>query len=368
MKNKLNHPFFLVAFGVTLFAVFMNLKPVLQFISNVLELIFPILLGLLIAFILNVPMTGFEHLLSRLFPKAKHRQPIAILSLLLTLASIALVLVMAFTLLVPTLISSVQSIKPLIEKNLPLVIDALNKHGFDTSKIVEWLSSLDLEPYYENLNGILGTVVSGVRSTISGFISTVFGLVIAFYILLTKKKLAPQMRKLCYAYLKESVADKLYYVAHLTQSVYAKFLSGQCVEAILLGLMITTAFSIFRLPYAALIGFLTGLFAFVPYVGSFASCAIGAFLIFLVDPMKALISIIVYLAVQFIENQFIYPHVVGGSVGLAPIWTLMATLVGGKLFGLVGIIFFIPLAAVVYNLLRVDANRRLEAKQIKNKN
>lgn len=365
MRSKLTHPLFLVAFGVTLFALFMNLSPVLQTLNNVIGLIFPILLGLLFAFMLNVPMTGFERMLGRLFPKAKHKQPLVVVSLLLTLACIILVLVLAFTLLIPTLISSIQTVPPLIEENWPRWIAALNDYGIDTSKIVEWAASLDLSDYYADLDGILGSVVSGVRSTISGVASAAFGLVIAVYILLTKKRLAPQVKKLSYAYLKDSTADRLCYVARLTQTVYAKFLSGQCVEAILLGFLIFAAFSIFRLPYAALIGFLTGLFAFVPYVGAFASCAIGAFLILLVDPMKALISIMVYLAVQFIENQFIYPNVVGSSVGLAPLWTLIAALIGGKLFGLPGIIFFIPLAAVLYTLLREDANQRLQMKGIK---
>lgn len=363
MKSKLTHPLFLVAFGVSLFALFMNLTPVLQMLKNVVGLIFPILLGLLFAFMLNVPMTGFERILNRLFPKAKHKQPLVIASLLLTLVCILLVLVLAFTWLIPTLVASIQTIRPLIEENWPQWIAALNSYGFDTSEFVEWVSGTDWSAYSVDWDNLIWSVVSGVRSTISGVASTAFGLVIAVYILLTKRRLAPQVKKLSYAYLKDEMADRLCYVARLTQSVYAKFLSGQCVEAILLGLLIFAAFTIFRLPYAALIGFLTGLFAFVPYVGAFASCAIGAFLILLIDPMKALISIAVYLAVQFIENQFIYPHVVGGSVGLAPLWTLIAALIGGKLFGLPGIIFFIPLAAVLYTLLREDVNHRLKAKK-----
>ncbi len=365
MKSKLTHPLFLVAFGVTLFSVFMNLSLILQALRNVIGLIFPILLGLLFAFMLNVPMTGFERMLSRLFPKSKHKQPLVVASLLLTLACIIFVLVLAFTLLIPTLISSVQTIQPLIEENWPRWITALNQYGIDTSKFVEWVASLDLSAYFADIDGFLGSVVSGVRSTISGVVSAVFGLVIAVYILLTKKRLASQVEKLSYAYLKNSTADRLCYVARLTQTVYVKFLSGQCVEAILLGLLIFGSFTIFRLPYAALIGFLTGLFALVPYVGAFASCVIGAFLILLVDPIKAPIAIVVYLMVQFIETQFIHPHVVGGSVGLAPLWTLIAALIGGKLFGLPGIIFFIPLAAVLHALLREDANQRLQAKRDK---
>ena len=132
-----------------------------------------------------------------------------------------------------------------------------------------------------------------------------------------------------------------------------------------MGTLIFLAFSLFRLPYAGLIGFLTALFAFVPYVGAFASCAIGAFLTLLASPEHALLCVIVYLAVQFIENQFIYPHVVGSSVGLSALWTLIAALVGGKLFGIVGIVFFIPIVAVLYELFRQWTNARLAEREVR---
>lgn len=367
MKAKLKSSLLLIAFGVALFAVFMNFEKVLGLLESLVELVFPILLGLLIAFVLNVPMTGFEHLLERFVPEEKREKLLPPISLFLTLASIILVLVLAFTLLIPTIAESVRTIAPLLQEKWPQWIDMLNSYGIDTSSITNFVSSLDLtgdfSNLFKNLDGVMGSLVSGVRSTISGFTSTVFGLVIAIYVLSAKKKLGPQVRKLVYAYLKPGTADKVFYVGGMIRDTYAKFLSGQCVEAIILGALIFLSFTIFRLPYAALIGFLTALFAFVPYVGALASCVIGACLILLVDPMKALISIIVYVVVQFIENQFIYPRVVGGSVGLSPLLTLVAALIGGNLFGLVGIIFFIPLAAVVYNLLRDDMYRRYRERE-----
>ena len=125
------------------------------------------------------------------------------------------------------------------------------------------------------------------------------------------------------------------------------------------------AFTIFRLPYANLIAVLTAVLSFIPYIGAFASCGIGALLIIMVDPWQALLSIVVYQVVQFIENQFIYPRVVGGSVGLAPLWTLSAALIGGNLFGVVGMIFAIPITAVLYVLIKDDVNQRLEKKNVK---
>ena len=167
-----------------------------------------------------------------------------------------------------------------------------------------------------------------------------------------------------YSFLKTETTEKLCEVGALSVETYSKFLSGQTIEAVILGVLIFIFFSIFRLPYAALIAFLTSFFAFVPYVGAFASCAIGAFLILLDSPEKVITCVIVYLVVQFVENQFIYPHVVGSSVGLSPLWTLVAAIIGGNPFGIVGIIFFIPFTAVVYTVFKRYANNKLDEKSI----
>ena len=124
------------------------------------------------------------------------------------------------------------------------------------------------------------------------------------------------------------------------------------------------AFCIFRLPYAGLVAMLTGVCAFVPYIGAFFSCGVGVLLTLIANPSQAILCFIVYQVVQFIENQFIYPHVVGNSVGLSPLWTLMAVMIGGKLFGLIGMIFFIPLVAVIYTLVREYTNKKLKEKKI----
>ena len=344
----------------------MNLHAVLQFLRGVIGLIFPILLGLLVAFVLNVPMRGFERLLKRAFAKAKKKpkdRTLQTASLLLTLISIALVITIAGTLAIPALVSSVRSIVPLVKAKWPEWLAFLNSYEIDLSMFTNWINGLNLEQLTNNAGSILGSAVDAATSTISGIASFVFGVIIAVYILLSKSTLSRQVKKLTYANLKEETADRICYVSILARDTYAKFLSGQCTEAIILGILISIAFGLFRLPYAGLIGFLTSLCAFIPYVGAFASCAVGVFLTLLVDPQKALISIAVYLVVQFIENQFIYPHVVGSSVGLAPIWTLIAALIGGKLFGIAGIVFFIPLTATLYTLIREDTNYKLEQKK-----
>lgn len=363
MKLNTKSPLFLITFGVSLFAGLMNLHTLLLFLRNIIGLVFPILLGLLFAFVLNVPMRGFEKLLKKFATKRKRKpkeRTIQSLSLFFTLLSIILVIAIACTMAIPALSTSIKSIYPLLKEKWPEWMSILSSYKIDVSVITDWLSSLDMKQISNSADNLLGSAVNAATSTISIITNIVFGVVIAIYVLLSKSTLTIQAKKLTYANLKKGTADRICYMGALARDTYTRFLSGQCTEAIILGSLIFIAFTIFRLPYAGLIGFLTSLFAFVPYVGAFASCLFGVFLTLLVEPTRILVCIIVYMTVQFIENQFIYPHVVGSSVGLAPLWTLIAALIGGKLFGLVGIVFFIPLAAVLYILIREDTNQKLQ--------
>lgn len=360
-------PLILITFGVTLYAALMNFTAVVLFFQKIVGLIFPILLGLIFAFILSVPMRGFENLLIRLFAKSRNRPKDSLLhgiSLVLTLSCIVLVIALAGTIVIPELASSVQSIIPLIKKKWPEWVSILNGYNIDLSQISAWIASFDVESLFGNAGMLWDSAMGVASSTVTVVANTVFGFVIAIYILLSKNILAAQMNKIMTAHLKPSIADKLRYMSTLVRDTYCKFLSGQCVEAILLGILIFIAYSLFRLPYAGLVAFLTSIFSFVPYVGALAACFIGAFLTLLASPSQFILCIAVYLVVQFIENQFIYPHVVGTSVGLSPLWTLIAALLGGKLFGLPGIIFFIPLMAVLYTLVRENTNRKLQKLEV----
>ena len=186
---------------------------------------------------------------------------------------------------------------------------------------------------------------------------------ITFYVLIGWRELSSQSKRALYAYCKESVADRICHISKLAHDTYAKFLSGQCVEVMILGTLIFLSFSVAGIPYAGLTAVLTAAFAFVPYIGGFLSCAFGILFTLLAAPNKALLCFIVYQATQFVENQFIYPHVVGNSVGLSPFWTLLAVLLGGKLFGVLGMIFFIPLMALVSQLLHESIERRLHTRK-----
>lgn len=355
---------FYIAFGVGLFALLTNLGSAWAVVQSGISFLVPVAAGLLVAFILSVPMKGFESLLLRLLPPNRRPQETALqaASLLFTLLSVTAVLALAFTLVIPEIARSVRTIARVVVRDWPDWLAYLNKQGVNTARLSAWAETLDLDALLRSLSGgagaLLGSIMDTSASILSGVATAGIALVVAVYVLLGRRSLARKSKKLLYAYLARPHADRICHIARLIQTAYTKFLSGQCIEACILGVLIFLAFSVFRLPYAGLIGFLTAISAFIPYVGAFAACVVGALLILLSSPAQALVSVIVYLVVQFIENQFIYPNVVGTSVGLPPFLTFLAALVGGNLFGLFGMIFAIPLASVLYALLREDVNRR----------
>ena len=361
----------LIVFGILFYALVMHFSSVVGFVIGLGVVLLPIVIGLVIAFVLNVPMRAFERLIWWMFRKSKkkpHVKLVYIVSLLLTLICISLVITLVVTLAVPEIIDSGKSIYELLKQKIPQLLAFLEKHDIDTSKISSIIKDVDLASLIDKVGSGARDVISYVfkfaTATVSGVASVVFAIVISLYVLISKDTVKRHTKKLLYSTAKKGFADKVCEIAALSDRIFSQYLSGQCIEACILGLLITISFSIFRLPYAAIIGIMTGISAFIPYVGAFIACFIGAFLILLISPMQAFISIVIFCVIQFIETQFIYPHVVGSSVGLSPLLTLLAALVGGILMGLFGIIFFIPLTAVLYTLIRGWVNSTLEKKKI----
>lgn len=367
MKQKIQ----LITYAIVLFAVVMNFGAVLSFLGEVAAILFPIFVGFVVAFIISVPMNGFQNGITKLFRKAKHKpgeKVISVVSLLLTLACIALVIVMIGTILIPEIVFSVKNIVALVQQKWPEWAAVLSSYDIDTAPITEWFANLEFGSMVTHVLSGAGEVINVVAgtaaTTISGIVTVGFSIVIMFYVLLSKKDIARQCKKFMFAFLKREKAERVVYVAELTRTTFTKFLSGQCVESIILGLLMFIAFCVFRLPYAGLVAMLTGVCAFVPYIGAFLSCGVGVVLTLISNPSQAILCFVVYEVVQFVENQFIYPHVVGTSVGLSALWTLLAVILGGKLFGLVGMIFFIPIVAVVYTLIREKTNQKLRDKRL----
>lgn len=370
MDKKYRQTMIIVAFGVILFAAAMNLGSVWNFVLRIGDLLLPVVIGLITAFVLCVPSNGFEKLINRLFAKAKHKPEgklLHLIGLFLTLFCVAAILVTLITMVIPQVAKTVEGIVTLVEENLPSWLAFLEENGIDTALIESLQSQIDLNSITDKLGNdlkvVFGSIASAASATVSTVVSTVFGLIIAAYAMIDRDTLARQSKKILHAYIKDETAGRILHIAKLLKENYAKFFSGQCVEALILGGLILIAFLIFQIPYAWLVAMATAVCALVPYVGAFTSGMLAVMLSLLVSPEKALLCFIVYNSVQFIENQFIYPHVVGGSVGLSPLWTLVAVLVGGNLFGLVGMVLFIPLTAVIYELAREETVKRLERKK-----
>lgn len=371
MDKKFRQNLLLITFGVLLFALVMNLSAVLGAVSEFFGLVSSVAIGFLLAFILDVPMRGFEKLITALALRSKKKKVpsvsvLRVFSLVLTLVCLLLVLVLVCTLVIPAVVDSVLSLYEVVIEKMPEWTATLAEYDINTDALTAWLNSLDLQSLIGKVSSgatsVISSVIAVVSSAVSSMASFAISFILAVYVLLAKSDLVRQSKRLMYSILKKSVADYLLHVFSLLSETFGKFLSGQCVEAVILGFLIFLANFVCGVPYAALIGVLTGVMAFVPYVGAMAACVIGAFLVAIASPDKVIVCVIVYLVVQFVESQFIYPHVVGTSVGLSPLWTLVAVLIGGNLMGLFGMIFFIPIMAVALELLRENVNSREERK------
>lgn len=383
VQPELKQKIIVMLIAAVLLAAAIHIGEIGQMLSYVMGLIMPILIGAGIAFVMNVPMRGFEKIFRKLSQRIEKKKgkgisegKILLFSMWLTLISLILVIVLVITRVVPEIVKSLVSLYRVIEDAIPEIADYLEKNIDPKWIDVEWIAQKLTNLFNENnisrvivklSNGaydVLGMVFTFATTTIGTIMSVAISLIVALYMLLSKKKLADQTQKVLYAFLKEPAADKICHVGKLINDTYAKFLSGQCVEAFIIAILLFIAFTVFQLPYASLVGVLAGVLSFIPYIGSWTACAIGALLILIIDPWKALLSIVVYQVVQFLEGQLIYPRVVGNSVGLPPLYTLLAAILGGKLFGIVGIIFFIPFVAVIYALVKEATAKRLKEKKI----
>ena len=367
--------------GLILFTIFVlvalwNYELVFDGIKFVWGVISPFVLGGVIAFIVNIPMRFFEE---KLFDNAKTKKkkwaeklarPLSlILALLLIIGIIATVVLIVIPELGNTLLNLGKTMQDFIPKAQTWAIQTFE----DNQEIAKWIADIDfkwneilaqgLDFLKNGASSVLGSTFEAAISIISGVASFFISFVFSCYVLVQKEKLGEQVKKLMRAFMPEDWNNIFLAFGSVVNKSFTNFFTGQCLEAVILGLMFLVAMAIFRLPYALLISVLIAFTALIPIFGAFIGCGVGALLIFMVSPMKALIFIIVFLVLQQIEGNFIYPHVVGNSVGLPSIWVLVAVSVGGSLMGLAGMLIFIPLTAVVYTMLRGIVNRRLGLKE-----
>ncbi len=366
-NNRFHQAAALIVIGILSYTLINHLSVISTVFWFLTDLLQPLIIGGIVAFFLNVPMRVLERHLARF--QEKHGKKIrtkfnSTISLLITYIGSFFLIFMVFYILVPQLIETVPPIITSIENSLPRFYAFLESHNIDSAQIKSLLSGIDLgvliQTLVDNYEQIINTSLSAVSSVVEVLMLAVSGFVISIYILANKTKLQRQVRKVLYAYVDKRHADRISAVASLTNKTFSNFLSGQCLESLILGCMFFITMSIMRLPFAPVISVFIAFTAMIPYVGAFLGGAVGALLIVTVSPMQSLIFLITFMVLQQVEEQLVYPRVVGGSVGLSPIWILVSIFVGGKLFGVMGMLFFIPLTSVIYSLLRTNVANRLQ--------
>ena len=369
--GKLKENLILVIVGVTLLVALINLKTVAGAFGSLIGLVMPLIVGGVIAFILNVPMnflSGKIEWLSEKFSLKHLNRFKTALSLIITLVLFVLVCMLIANVIFPNMVESGGKIVDLVEANYESWIARAEGYGFDLSLVDKWMENLDWNTLVENIKthsaDILSTAGQAANSVVGVASNILFGLIFAIYILLNKKKLGRQAKQLAYAYLKKPWADEACDVASLAYKTFSNFLSGQCLEAVILGMMFFVTLCIARMPYAGTISVIIGCMSLIPFVGAFIGLAFGVLLLAVVSVKKALVFVIIFFIIQQIEGHIVYPKVVGGSVGLPALWTLLAVVVGGKVSGVFGIILFIPLFSVIYALVRRNVYSRLANKEI----
>ena len=368
-KKAIKTIFFGVAGCILLYWILHETERVTAAYNVVANVLSPFVIGAVLAFIFNVPMRSIERILSGIkFPTLRR-----VVALLLTLLLVFLVLTLVFSLLLPQVVTTAENVAvriPVFYEKVEANIFAFLEANPD---VQEWViantdfENIDLVNLAQNLFTMLGdsveAVMLGAVSAIGKtfdivfdlFISIVFGI----YCLFQKEHLARQGRKLLYSLASEKFADGTVRVLRLTNTTFSNFLSGQCLEVCILGSMFAICMAIFGMPYIPLVSVLVAVTAFIPVVGAFIGCIVGALLILVDDPLQAVQFVVMFLVLQQIENNLIYPRVVGTSIGLPGMWVLFAVAVGGEFMGVAGMFLMIPLSSVLYTLLRERTNKKL---------
>ena len=376
-KENIKKIRWLIAFAILLYLGVQNLHMVISTARVLLGFLFPFIIGFGIAFILNIPMKFIEH---HLFGKALKQEKKTVqklarpVSLVLSICFVICIIVIVMLVVVPELGATFVNIAKKIEENIPVFQKWIDNVFGNNPEVVKWAQSLDIEPG-KIIDSVLSVLKNGVNNIVSSTVSITMGLlttamnvsigfVFACYVLLQKEKLLQQIKKAMYAMFPEKPVRYLTHVWNLANRIFSSFITGQCIEAVILGSMFFVSMTILHFPYAMLVGVLISFTALIPLFGGIIGCWVAFFLILMISPVKAVLFLGLFLILQQIEGNLIYPHVVGGSVGLPSIWVLVAVTLGGSLMGIAGMLIFIPTVSVIYTLFREWVYARLEKKQL----
>ena len=375
IDKKLMRRIFVLIAGAIVFAwLVLDTARATAMFDQIWDMFAPFVAGAAIAFVFNVPMRAIENQLKDIRNLGVRRG----LAIVLTLFGLVLIIMFVFELLLPqiqeTLVSlsakipafidrTAQKMMLLVEENPNIGIwiqETFNLESLNWSNILKdilaWLAN--------QVSVLMGGAVNVIGNVASGIVNAVIGIVFAIYALGRKEILAGQARRILYSVMSERRADEVIRISQLTNVTFSNFISGQCLEAVILGCLFAVVMAILKLPYIPLVSVIIAVTALIPVVGAFVGCIVGAFFILVNDPVQAVTFIAMFLILQQLENNLIYPRVVGTSIGLPGMWVLVSVTIGGEIMGVAGMLVMIPLVSVLYTLAREFTNRRLDQKQI----
>ena len=373
-KKKYRYIFLGIAGCIVLYWALNQTSQLMGYVRAFFGMLSPFVAGAALAFVLNVPMRAMERWLKGIRKSGLRRT----LALLLTFIAMGLVITGVILLLIPQIDKTIVSLKESLPAFFNRAIETANNYLNNNTELKHWveentsLYDMDwgalLQKAMDMLNidisAILERATTAVVGLGTGLFNAVMSIVFCIYALFRKETLARQGRRLLYSAFPEKVCDETIRILRMTNSAFSNFISGQCLEALILGAMFAVTMPIFGMPYMPLISVIIAITALVPIVGAFAGCAVGAVFILVVSPVQAFWFIVLFLVLQQIEGNLIYPKVVGSSIGLPGMWVLVAVAVGGDLMGVAGMLIMIPLASVLYTLLREFTDRRLQVRNI----
>ncbi len=335
------------------------------FVGNIIGAAMPLLIGCIVAYVINILMNFYE---KHYFPKTKKagviksRRPVC---MVLSFATLVIIVVFIVKMVVPELIACLE----LLFAKVPGAINALiawlesmeilPKDLLGPLQSVDWKSKLEqiISVLATGVGNVMGTAIGVVSSVFSGIVTALIALIFSIYLLSSKERLGRQCDKLMKRYIKGSVYSKIKYLLSVLNESFHKYIVGQCTEAVILGTLCAIGMMILGLPYATMTGVVIAFTALIPVAGAYIGAAVGAFMIFTVSPVQAIIFLVYIVILQQLEGNLIYPRVVGSSMGLPAIWVLAAVTIGGGVMGIAGMLIGVPLAATAYRLLREDVNR-----------
>lgn len=352
--TKLKEYYKLVLFIGLVLLIVLQFENVMKGVANIFDVFSTIIVGAVLAVVMNVPIKKVEQYIAKTKLPQKLQKPI---SLVIVFIMLILILVAIGFVVIPTVVQTVTQLSGIFKQTIDKLYDLTLVN--DSDVLPEGVVQDVLNQVKSNSGTISSTIVNFLRrmtGNIGGVFSSVMNGIIAIIFMLSfianKWFIKRVTKRLFNVLLPPKLVEKMTYVAQLSSQTYEKFLIGQIIEAFIIGGLMFLVYKLFNFPYAGMVGVLTGVLSFIPYVGPFIACGLGAIFIFAINPVQAVWSIVIFQIVQLIENNLIYPRVVGSSVGLPSMLTLVAATVGGSLFGLAGMVFFTPIFAVIYQLVR----------------